>query len=548
MATVFKNGRFFVPSASDNGQDFVESMIIEDGKISYIGPLDETATPKDATVIDLQNRTVIPGFIDAHIHILQYGLSVRKANLTECTSLEQIRETIKSYAEAHPSIPRILCRGWIQNSTNGVALASMLDGIDPRPIFVDAFDLHSVWCSSAALDEMKAHTAPDMPGGTIHRDKNGKASGLLDEAALVNVFWPHLERVTSTADKLDAVDAAVKAYTAAGYTGLVDMAMTEEAWEILNLYRQDHTIPFHIGAHWLVPWEADQSANLKYVDHAIELHKKYNEPDFCVLGIKIVCDGVVDGCTAALMQPYTGKSDPVDPFWPDDNLQEVVQRADAAGIQCAFHAIGDQAIHQAINILSRVGTPGARHRIEHLELTTSEDAKRLGELGITASIQPVHSDPILFKAWPGLVGSDRCKRAFAYKEFLEGGAPIAIGTDAPTAPHMPFPNMYNATTRRSAIETESDATVNPHFGLGLVEAATAATTGAAYARFAESWTGSLKKGLSADFVVVDMQWAPETLLEARVCQTWYRGKKVFDSVMNEVSPEGSEGSARYSPI
>jgi predicted amidohydrolase YtcJ len=164
-----------------------------------------------------------------------------------------------------------------------------------------------------------------------------------------------------------------------------------------------------------------------------------------------------------------------------------------------------------------------------LELTTSEDAKRLGQLGITASIQPVHSDPMLFKAWPGLVGPERCKRAFAYKEFLDGGAPIAIGTDAPTAPHMPFPNLYNATTRRSALETESDKTVNPHFGLGLVESATAATTGAAYARFADDWTGSLKKGLFADFLVVDMQWTPETLLEARVCQTWYRGMKVFDS-------------------
>ena len=529
MASIFKNGRIFVPSALDNGKGFAECMIIEDGKISYVGPLDATATPKNATVIDLQNRTVIPGFIDAHVHILQYGQSLRKANLIECTSLEQIRETIKSYAEAHPSIPRILCRGWIQSSTNGVALASMLDGIDPRPIFVDSFDLHSMWCSSAALDEMKAHTAPDLPGGTIHRGENGKASGLLDESALMNLAWPHLEGVTSTADKLDALDTAVKAYTAAGYTGLVDMAMDEVTWEILNLYRQDHTIPFHIGAHWLVPFAADQSANFKYVDRAIELHKKYNQPDFCIVGIKLICDGVVDGCTAALMQPYTGKSDPVDPIWPEDMLQEVVQRADAAGIQCAIHAIGDKAVHQAINVLSRVGTPGARHRIEHLELTTSEDAKRLGQLGITASIQPVHSDPMLFKAWPGLVGPERCKRAFAYKEFLDGGAPIAIGTDAPTAPHMPFPNLYNATTRRSALETESDKTINAHFGLGLVEAATAATTGAAYARFADDWTGSLRKGLFADFLVVDMQWTPETLLEAKVCQTWYRGMKVFDS-------------------
>ncbi|CAG7994373.1 unnamed protein product [Penicillium salamii] len=530
MTSVFKNGRIFAPhAATGDGQDFTEGMIIENDNISHVGSLDGVTIPEGANIIDLENRTVIPGFIDAHVHILHYGQSLRKANLISCTSLDQIRETIKAYAEAHPSIPRILCRGWIQSTTNGVALASMLDGIDPRPIFVDSFDLHSMWCSSAALDEMKVHTAPDLPGGTIQRDENGRATGLLDESAVMNLAWPYLESVTSTEDKLSALDTAVSTYTAAGYTGLVDMAMDEGTWEILNLYRRSHPIPFHIGVHWLVPFSTDQKANMKYVDRAIELHHQYTEPNFSILGIKLICDGVVDGCTAALLQPYTGKSDPVDPIWPESMLQEVVHHADQAGIQCAIHAIGDKAINQAINVLSRVGTPGRRHRIEHLEMTTSEDAKRLGQLGITASIQPVHSDPALFKAWPGLVGHERCKRAFAYKEFLDGGAPIAIGTDAPTAPHMPFPNLYNATTRRSALEVESENTVNSQFALTLAQAATAATSGAAYARFADGWTGSLRKGLDADFLVVDVQWTPEKLLGAKVCQTWYRGKKVFQS-------------------
>lgn len=529
MTSIFRNGRIFVPASSSpsNGNEFAECMITENGRISYVGP--ETKVPADAKVIDLNNRVVIPGFIDAHVHILHFGQSLRKVNLIECKSLEQIRETIKSYAQANPSEPRILCRGWNQASTNGVALASMLDDLDARPIYIDAFDLHSTWCNLAALKEMGAYNSPDIPGGTIHRDENGKPSGLLDESAVFNLAWPYLDSTFSTEDKLSALDTAVAAYTAAGYTGLVDMAMDESTWEILNLYRRDKQIPFHIGAHWLVPFTEDQQANLRYVDRAIELRKQFTDPEFCILGIKLICDGVVDGCTAALHQPYAGKSDPVDPIWPPDMLQEAVQYADKAGLQCAIHAIGDLAVHQAINVLSQIGTPGRRHRIEHLEMTTSEDAKRLGQLGITASVQPVHSDPALFRAWPGLVGSDRCKRAFAYKEFLDGGAPLAFGTDAPTARHLPFPNLYNATTRRSALESDTVDTVNSHFGISLAEAATAATTGAAYARFADSWTGSLKEGLNADFLVVDMQWTPERLLEAKVCQTWYRGKKVYDS-------------------
>ncbi|KAL2837457.1 amidohydrolase 3 [Aspergillus pseudodeflectus] len=520
MTSVFRNGRIFAPSQSsaEPGSEFTSGMIVENGRISFVGNLDDTKTPHDSTIIDLENRIVLPGFIDAHVHILKYG-----------HSLQKIRETISSYAKATPSVPRILCQGWIQSSTKGIALASMLDDLDPRPIFIDSFDLHSVWCNSAALDEMQAHSAPDPPGGTIHRDQNGRASGLLDESALVDLVWPHLESTYTAQDKAAALQAAVTSYTASGYTGVVDMAMNEDTWELLDKFRRDRQFPFHIATHWLVPFSENQQANLKHVDRAIHLQQKFKDPAFCIAGIKLICDGTVDGCTAALSQSYNGKSHAGDPIWPTDMLREIVQRADSAGLQCAIHAIGDKAIHQAINVLSQVGTPGRRHRIEHLELATSEDAKRLGQLGITASVQPVHSDPALFKAWPGLVGSERCKRAFAYKEFLDGGAPLAIGTDAPTARHFPFPNLYNATTRRSALEPETEHTVNPEFAISLVEAMTAATKGAAYARFADSWTGALRPGLSADFVVVEMHWAPDRLLEAVVCQTWYQGRLVYDS-------------------
>ncbi|KAJ5149172.1 amidohydrolase 3 [Penicillium atrosanguineum] len=528
MTSVFRNGRVFVPASSAiPGDNFADCMIIKNDHIAYVGP--ETEIPEGATVIDLNNRIVVPGFVDGHVHILQHGQSLRKANLIECTSLEQIREVIKAYAAEHSSAPRLLCRGWIQSSTSGIALASMIDDLDPRPIYIDSFDLHSMWCNQAALDEMGAATWADLAGGTIHRDEAGKPSGLLDESAVINNAWPFLDSLYSTEDKLSAFDIAVNGYKAAGYTGLIDMAMDDSTWEVLNMYRRDKGIPFHVGVHWLVPYSEDQQANLRYVDRAIELKKQYTDPTFTVVGIKLICDGVVDGCTAALMQPYCGKSSLVDPIWPEDKLREVVEYADKAGLQCAIHAIGDLAVHQAIDVLSQVGTPGRRHRIEHLEMTTSEDAKRLGQLGITASIQPVHSDPMLFKAWPTLVGEHRCKRAFAYKEFLDGGAPLAIGTDAPTARHLPFPNLYNATTRRSALEPEMTNTLNAQFAMSLAQAATAASNGSAYARFAESWTGSLKEGLSADFLVVDMDWSPEKLLEAKVCQTWYRGNKVFDS-------------------
>ncbi|KAL2843717.1 amidohydrolase family-domain-containing protein [Aspergillus pseudoustus] len=358
MTTVFHNGWIFAPfqSSAHSNDHFVDCMAFTGERISHVGSLKEASIPSEATMVNLENRIVLPGFIDAHVHILQFGHSLRKLNLIECTSFEQIRAAILSYAKANPSMPRILCRGWIQSSTKGVALARIQDDLDPH-----------------------------LPGGKIHRDENGRASGLLDESALINLAWPYLESTYSTADKVSALNLAVSTYSAAGYTGIVDMAMDKATWDLLE-------------------------TSIFAMLIAIELRdKKLQDPTFCVVGIKLICDGVVDGCTAALYQPYTGKTHPEEPIWPADMLKEVVHRADTAGLQCAIHAIGDNAVNQAINVLSGVGTPGRRHKIEHLELPTSEDAKCLGELGITASVQPVHSDPALFKAWPGLIEHDRCQ-------------------------------------------------------------------------------------------------------------------------------------------
>jgi predicted amidohydrolase YtcJ len=538
MKTVFQNGRIFVGSSilSDDKATFQNSMVIEDGRVQYVGPYlsHQISLTKDSgsNVVDLQNQLVIPGFIDAHVHILHFGLSLHKVDLRRCQSLEEIRLSIKQYAGSHPSVPRILCKSWRYASTDGKGLASMIDDLDERPILIEASDLHSTWCNTAALEEMQVNPLPNPPGGTIHRDEAGRPSGLLSEAAHFDIVWPFIAQVTTREEKIKALESALTAYTSAGYTGLVDMAMDEDTWGVLQEVHKSQQLPLNIAVHWLVPYTDDRNSMFRYVDRAITLNQEFNvdsSPRCYVAGIKLIGDGVIDGCTAALHQPYSSTGSNVDPIWPQEAMLAVVQRADAAGLQCAIHAIGDRTATQAIDVLASVANPGRRHRIEHLELTTIEDAKRLGALGITASVQPVHLDPAGFTAWPGLLGPHRCERAFAYKEFREGGAPLAFGTDAPTARYLPLPNLYNATTRRSARQPESTATVNEKYGLSLVAAVTAASSGAAYSCRADHWTGQLKPGYAANFVVLETDWNPQTLLQSRVCQTWFEGKKVFDA-------------------
>lgn len=539
MATLLTNGRIFSNPGHIGDRDAAlhDSLLIRDGRIEHVGSSADSqiaAAKTTARVIDLGNRVVTPGFIDAHMHILHFGTALRKLELKFCTSLDEIRVAIRDYAQRHPAteMPRILCKGWTHTSTDSVGLASMIDDLDSRPIFIEASDLHSTWCNTSALRELQADSLPDPPGGTIHRDDSGRASGVLSEAAHFDYVWTFLADVMTRDEKLAALDEAVNAYSAAGYTGVVDMAMDENTWDVLQEFCGQRKPAMRIAAHWLIPYtEAEQPINDR-VTRAIELHRKYNattSPDLYIAGIKLMGDGIVDGCTAALHQPYTNPETNADPIWPYEPMLGVVQRADAAGLQCAIHAIGDRTVTQAIDVLATVASPNKRHRIEHLELTTPEDARRLGELGITASVQPVHLDPAGFTAWPRLIGSHRCQRAFAYKEFLDGGATVALGTDSPTAKHIPLPNLYNATTRRSATEPDMKDTVNEQYALSLGSAVTAATAGSAYSCRTDQWTGSLRSGYMADFVVLDFDWNPETLLQARVQQTWFGGTKVFDS-------------------
>ncbi|KAH7071551.1 amidohydrolase 3 [Paraphoma chrysanthemicola] len=536
-ATIFTNGRVFQNVGPKSASQFLDTLVIQDGKITHVGSSDDAAvqTHREAgcEVRDLGGKHVLPGFIDAHMHFLLLGQSLNKVQLDGSKDLADIRARITLYAKAHPEKERILCSGWMHSMTDGEAKASMLDDLDPRPVYIDSKDLHSCWCNSAALKELGVQEMENPAGGTIERDANGNASGLLSEACILLIVWPYLAQVLPLEDKMSALRAAIQAYHAVGCTGCIDMAMDDNAWEaILALQKaQGGSLPLRVAAHWCINPGDGEEHRLRQVQRAIELNRQYNNdtsPDLRVVGIKIICDGVIDACTAALAEPYTSNAHFEGPIWTPEMLDAVVKKACDAGLQCALHAIGDQAVHNAVNVLEKHGKPGQRHRIEHLELTAPEDAKRLGELGITASIQPVHSDPSILRAWPKLLGPERLKRAFAYSDFADHGAPLAIGSDSPTAPYAPLPNLYVATTRKSAKQPDAaDAPVNANFRLDLVQAVAAATSGAAFSCFADKRVGSLQIGKMADFVVVDMAWSGEELLKAAVAATYFGGVRVY---------------------
>ncbi|CAM1510637.1 Fc.00g009720.m01.CDS01 [Cosmosporella sp. VM-42] len=533
--TLFVNGRIL--SKAEVGLEgkptFSESMFVQDGIIKSIGSQEELAKHRSNGIViqDLQGRTILPGFVDGHMHLLLFGQSLRKVALEQCKTLDDILTTLRTYAKENPHVPRIMAKGWMHSMTPYGVTAAILDEIDQRPIFVDTKDMHSTWCNSAALAELGVADMPDPAGGKIHRDENGKPSGVLSEGAILAIVWPHLANAATIKDRVDCMLAAFEAYNASGYTGIVEMAMDEGAWEALvALHEQKPNTTMRIVAYWLIKPSESAAERTRQVERCIELHKQFNKsnsPDFRIAGIKIICDGIIDACTSFLSEPYAIAPSPP-PIWTREQLEPVVKQAADAGIQIALHAIGDAAIRMAVDMLETHTAPGGRHRIEHLELASPEDAKRLGNLGLTASIQPVHADPAILRAWPSLIGH-RCDRAFAYREFADAGALMALGSDSPTAPYNPLHNIYVAATRRSAREPECEEVVNEHFRLGVCESVVAGTAGAAKSVFQDDRVGSLEVGKVADLVVVDMEWDAQSLLKAEMKETWFGGKKVWSS-------------------
>ena len=534
MASVFRNARIF---GTGHDTEVIEdgALVVKDGVIAYAGHYNDEARAfeADATVHDVGGHLLTPGFIDGHMHLLLHGASILKIGLEHCRSLEDIREALKAGAAERPDATRLFGRGYMQSMVDGNPTAAMLDDIDPRPIFINSKDLHQTWCNTAALKDLDLGNTPNPKGGTIYRDAVGNPTGLLEEAAAINIVWPHMNRVTPMDEKIRQVHAAIHSYTTTGYTGLIELATDEEVWALM-LHLQSEGTPMRMAAHWLIAPSEDLADPLAQVDRAIELHKQYSlstSPDCRIAGIKLILDGIVDACTAALSKPYSSNPDAhPEAFWPREHLEAIVTKADAAGLQCALHAIGDAAVSLAVTTLEKCGTPGARHRIEHLELTSPADAARLGELGITASIQPVHADPCVLRAWTKHLGADRLSRAFAYKDFHDGGATLAIGTDAPTAPTHPLQNCYVATTRKSAREPHAAnlEAVNPEFALPLGVAMAAAAEGTARSCFAEKRVGTLEVGKRADFVVSGVpKWEGERLLEGEVLETWFDGRRVY---------------------
>jgi len=535
----YRGGRIFTGSDS-----WAESLVVRDGVIAYVGSLAEgDAFAGVDEVVELDGALVLPGFVDAHTHLIGLGTSLRQVDLRDAVDLADIQRRLASAAAASPDAPRIVGRSWLYAPLRGEApTRQMLDEAVPdRPVYLISNDVHTGWVNTAALRELGIDDdTPDPIGGTITRDADGVATGLLHETVALGQMRDFLEGV-ETVESIDAaLSAAFEHYRAAGVTAAIDMGLGAPDVAALEraLAAGGGRLPIRVAGHWVIDRTSSSSSDLAQLAHVIELRERLRGPWLKVNGIKIMVDGVIDSCTAAMKKPFSDGSHP-GPIWSLEALTPLVVAADAAGLQIAMHAIGDEASDIALSALeTAIETNGARprrHRIEHLETVTEENVARLARLGVIASMQPVHADPAIQDTWRENLGDERIDRGFPWPEFTNAGARLAFGTDAPTAPHPPLPNMFIASTRKSALDPTLPPNI-PTYALPLTEAIAHATADAAYSGQWETLTGSLTEGLGADFVVLDQDpftLGPDALLTARVTRAVIAGEEAAATRANE---------------
>ena len=529
---LYTNARIF----TSDTRRWAESMIVQGERILYVGDAGtaERLCP-DAARIDLESRLVVPGFVDGHAHVIGTGEALGQVSLWGAKSVAEIQQRIKAHDAGNPGLERILATGWLHGAIpGGVPDAGMLDAVVPdKPVYAFAYDFHSVWVNTAALAELGIDDHTENPhGGTIKRTADGHATGYIDENAFYDMVLPFLDSRASDDQHSASIAAVQQAYRETGVTTACDMGFNETDLEAFKRADKDGTLTSRLMAYWRVNNTGDAAANIAQVQRAAALAVEHESPFLRVVGIKVIIDGTIDGCTAALGMPYADGSN-AEPIWSLKELAPVVAAADAAGLKVAMHAIGDESVRIAIGAVEHAvaenGPRERRHRIEHLELVDRADVDRLAALGITASMQPVHADPAISENWSSKLGDDRAERGFAWPWIIDAGARLAFGTDSPTSPHAPLPNMYVATTRASALDASAGTNV-PEFALPLAESIEHATRDSAWTCGAENNVGRLAAGLYADFVVLDTDvfaaGHPGSLLEARVLRTVVGGRTV----------------------
>ncbi|HRQ66075.1 MAG TPA: amidohydrolase [Xanthomonadaceae bacterium] len=502
-----------------------EAMVVgEDGRILALGAVDQLARDYPAARHhDLGGGVVLPGLIDAHGHLLNLGLALLSADLVGARSKDEVVQRLLRFAATLPPRAGLTGRGWDQNLWPEAEFptAADLDAAFPdRPVWLRRVDGHASWGNSAALRAATRELSGDWhpEGGRILRDDDGHATGVFIDTAMALIQAPQPD----AAFRRRALEMAVAEAARLGLTGVHDAGMNLEALGFLREMAEAGRLPIRVYAM------ADgDGATLDWLCE----NGPYQHPGgrLTMRAVKLYADGALGSRGAALIADYS--DDPGNRgllVTAEDRLRAAVTKALRCDIQVATHAIGDRANRSVLDLyrdlVADAARPALRLRIEHAQIVARDDLPRFAELGVIASMQPIHATSDI--PWAGLrVGRDRLYGAYAWQRLIESGARLAFGSDFPVEPVNPAFGLYAALTRQD-VDGDPPGGWLPDQRLDLETTLRAFTLGAAYAGFADDEVGSLAVGKRADFIVVDQDpfvLDPQALRAIKVRATYLDG-------------------------
>jgi len=510
-----------------------DAMLVDHGKVVATGTDAELSRQAGQTqVLDGHGRTLLPGLIDAHGHVLELGYARNQVDLAGSASLADALARVKRYAAAHPEAPWILGGGWNQEiwKLGRFPTARELDAVvADRPVWLSRVDGHAAWANSAAMRAAGiTRDTRDPPGGRIERDAQGNPAGVFVDGATALI---EARRPAPTPGQMaGALDTALAELASVGLTGVDDAGIDLATYRLYRQYADAHKLTARIYA-MIRGTEADFdaiSADGPLVGHA--------DDTLTVRAVKLFADGALGSRGAAMLQPYS--DDPGNRgllFIPPDGLTAMIGKALGKGYQVAIHAIGDRANREVLDAYAAAYKAhpdgiALRNRVEHAQIVSPEDIPRFVPLHLIASMQPTHATSDMNMA-EQRIGRARMAGAYAWRTFLKQGTVIAGGSDFPVESPNPFFGIYSAVTRQDH-QGQPPGGWYPQQKMTVLEALRAFTLDAAYASHDEAARGTLEPGKWADFILVDrdiIAGNPADIWKTKVLETWVGGKRVYQA-------------------
>lgn len=509
----------------DPARPAAQAIALRDGTVLATGSVDEVRALAGADAVEevLPGATIVPGLVDAHVHLASLGRALSSVRCTGATSASECVQRAKAAPKTAYQGDWLVGRGWDQNDWPGQAFPSkaLLDEAFPStPVWLTRIDGHAAWANSKALALAGiGKDTQDPPGGRIVRDAKGEPTGVLVDNAMdvVTAVMP----APSEAQALSRLKLAVERCLEVGLTGVHDAGMDPQTFALLQSWDAVGALPLRVYAM------ADGQSHAElYLGRG-----RFEGRHLRMQAVKLLADGALGSRGAALEAPYSDAPKELGLMLLSEAELESRAKAFAAqGFQVAIHAIGDRANHVVLDVLERLerAEPGRRHRVEHAQVLRPQDVKRFAASNLVASFQPTHctSDA----PWAGArLGPERERFAYAWRSVLDSGAHVAFGSDFPIEEPEPLAGLYAARTRQDA-KGQPAGGWHPEQRVTGEEALEGFTAGAAWAEHAETRRGRLVPGFDADLTVLSVDPVSSdalSLLGARVLLTMVSGVDVW---------------------